>query len=487
MNASLRLPVLLAVLVTVLVVRLAALGAYPLMDTSEARYGEMARKMVELDDWIMPMFTYEQPFWGKPPLSFWTQATSIKWLGTSEFALRFPAWLIHVFSCLLIIHLGRRERSLVVGVLAAIIYSSCALGVIASGVVLTDPALSFSLLLAYVGFWYAMTGGDANTARLGFAGLGLGLLAKGPLVLVLFAIPALSWVAYRHQWRKLLRLPWLSGLAITLLIALPWYVLAERKSPGFLDYFLLEEHWKRYVISGWSGDLYGTAHAQPLGTIWLYLLTALFPWSCFLPLIYLRRKMPGADAFRIFLWCWALATPVFFSLAGNILWTYMLPTLPAWALLLAENLTRSRGIADRLVVGVGLALPVLAMLSIVFGGVEQRPHNQREIVQAWKRANLSQPLPLFYLGRRSYAAEFYSAGAVRHAKTVRQLPADTAFYLARRVRDLSRPLPPLLACQTVAHTRTSRLCRCRLAPQTLPVQLAEQAQSSVSATPNEAL
>lgn len=464
MSTSQRIPLLWGVLAAVLALRLLGLGAYPLMDTSEARYGEMARKMLELDDWITPMFTYEQPFWGKPPLSFWTQAASMHWLGIGEFALRLPAWLIQVFSCLLIIHVGKRERSLEVGILAAIIYCSCCLGLVASGVVLTDPALSFGLLLAYVGFWYAMAHGESGAARMGFVGLGLGLLAKGPLTLVLFAIPALLWVAKQHQWRQLVNLPWLSGLSIMLAIALPWYVLAEIKSPGFLDYFLVGEHWKRYVISEWSGDLYGSAHAKPLGTIWLYLLGALFPWSLLLPLIYLRRKANNGDAFCVFLWFWALATPIFFSLAGNILWTYVLPALPAWALLLAENLTRARCTGERVVVGTALALPILAMLLIIIGVLEQRPQNQREIVQAWQRANVTQPAPLFYLGRRSYSAEFYSAGAARHVKSEIQLPTDREFYLARRLRDLSSPLHTSLACLPIAQANSSQLFRCRSMP-----------------------
>ena len=82
------------ILSSILLLRLLGLGVYPLMDTSEARYAEMARKMVELSDWVTPMFDYGVPFWGKPPLSFWTQAASMTVFGTNEFAARFPAWFI---------------------------------------------------------------------------------------------------------------------------------------------------------------------------------------------------------------------------------------------------------------------------------------------------------------------------------------------------------------------------------------------------------
>ena len=57
-------------------IRLLSLGSYPLMDTTEARYGEVARKMAELGDWITPWYDVGVPFWGKPPLAFWLILTN---------------------------------------------------------------------------------------------------------------------------------------------------------------------------------------------------------------------------------------------------------------------------------------------------------------------------------------------------------------------------------------------------------------------------
>ena len=73
-----------------LLVRLAAMALIPLMDTTEARYGEIARKMAALNDWITPWHDHGQPFWGKPPLSFWLTALSFKLLGVHEFSARLP-------------------------------------------------------------------------------------------------------------------------------------------------------------------------------------------------------------------------------------------------------------------------------------------------------------------------------------------------------------------------------------------------------------
>ena len=75
-NASLY--ALIALLLFILIVRLISLNFYPLMNTTEARYAEMSRKILELNEWIvLYYYDYEMPFWGKPPLSFWASAASM--------------------------------------------------------------------------------------------------------------------------------------------------------------------------------------------------------------------------------------------------------------------------------------------------------------------------------------------------------------------------------------------------------------------------
>ncbi|HCW90690.1 MAG TPA: phospholipid carrier-dependent glycosyltransferase, partial [Marinobacter sp.] len=80
-------------LVSVLLIRLGLTAILPLADTTEPRYAEIARIMAETGDWITPWFDYGVPFWGKPPLSFWTQAASFRLFGVTEFAGRLPSWL----------------------------------------------------------------------------------------------------------------------------------------------------------------------------------------------------------------------------------------------------------------------------------------------------------------------------------------------------------------------------------------------------------
>lgn len=461
MNSSASIRLLWGLLLAVLLLRLGTLGLYPLMDTSEARYAEIARKMLVSNDWITPMFDHGVPFWGKPPLSFWVQALSMKVLGINEFASRFSSWLLHVASCLLIVRFAAQERSLHVGLLAAIIYSTCALGFLNSGAVLTDGALAFALLLAHLGLWRGLMHADRRWALAGFLGLGLGLLAKGPLALVLITLPAAIWLAFTGHWRRLLGLPWLPGIALMFAVALPWYWLAEQKTPGFLEYFIVGEHFSRYVISKWQGDLYGSAHAAPLAMIWLHLAGGLLPWALCLPLLVKERAtLQGQREYFIFVMAWALSTPLFFTMSTNILWTYVLPALPAWALLLADVI--SRKLHGAAITVMTLALPVAGCVMIFNGQFSERPQNQKDIVALWKAQQPAAPGDLIYLGSRSYSAEFYSAGWARYTKNLQHLQLARDHYLVRRLDSTPLSLPPTLSCSSVGQANASELLYCRV-------------------------
>ena len=90
----------------VAMLRLLTLGSYPLTDTTEARYAEVARKMAELGNWVTPLYDYGVPFWAKPPLTTWLSAISLQMFGVNEFAARLPYFLLAVFIACLVCAVG---------------------------------------------------------------------------------------------------------------------------------------------------------------------------------------------------------------------------------------------------------------------------------------------------------------------------------------------------------------------------------------------
>ncbi|MES2191120.1 MAG: phospholipid carrier-dependent glycosyltransferase [Pseudomonadota bacterium] len=460
-------------LAIVALLRLLTLGLYPLTDTTEARYAEVARKMVELNDWITPWYDYGVPFWAKPPLSTWLTAVSLKLFGVNEFAARLPYFLLAVLIAWLVWDWARRwsKRE---ALLAIAVMSGTMLYFIGSAAVMTDMALVLGTTLAMRGFWAPFERTDAPRPKEGwllFVGLGLGLLAKGPIALVLAGIPIFLWTVFTgnivNVWK---RLPWVRGVILMLLIAVPWYWLAEQRTPGFWEYFFIGEHWKRFTVTGWAGDKYGTAHATARGAIWLLALAACLPWTALFPVLAIGRKkasglsvasqtaaQPSQKNWRLYLLAWAMAPCLFFTMSGNILWTYVLPALPALALLAAGWLTgdvRTR----RVDVFVSGGVVVMASLIAAFFINQQR-------VDSWKTAKTAVAAyelrktgaqPLLFLGDLPYSASFYTQGKARavagNAELAARVKQGSVFVALNpdQVKELSPDLNGVLRLQATS-------------------------------------
>jgi hypothetical protein len=309
---------------------------------------------------------------------------------------------------------------------------------------MTDTVLAFGTTLSMGSFWLAMQdGGNSHSAQayLFFMGLAIGLLAKGPVTIVLVFMPIVLWVTWKKHWRQTWeRLPWISGLMLSAVLALPWYIAAEHRTPGFLHYFILGEHWERFVHAGWAGDLYGSAHCQPRGMIWLFWIAAAFPWSIHACGLLFGRKrfhqslvgLLNADDWTAFFLVWALSPMVFFTLAGNILWTYVLPGLPAFALLTATRFVPPPGpttvSADQrpfkgLWFTAGCLVPVTFALLIAIWHFVPYKSSQKYLVDTFRTLRSSQRSHLVYLFDRPFSAEFYSASAALEAPNVDALKA----------------------------------------------------------------
>ncbi|HEY9279593.1 MAG TPA: glycosyltransferase family 39 protein [Eoetvoesiella sp.] len=435
------------VLCAILCLPLLSMALFPLADTSEPRYAEIARVMAQSGDWITPWFEPGIPFWGKPPLSFWAQALSFKLFGVTEFAARLPSWLATLATIALIIGYARVNFSERVAKLAAIIYGSSTLVYMASAAVLTDPFLTLGTTLAMTGLVMAEKKPTIFWRYSFFIGLAIGLLAKGPLALVLVGGATAPWVCLHKSARTTLKaLPWGRGLLLTAILSVPWYIAAELKTPGFLDYFIVGEHFLRFIDSGWKGDLYGTPHTRVHGTIWYYWIQASFPWGLIAIGMVLHAMVgPGrrtalSSALRkpefCYLTAWALFTPVFFTLAGNILWTYLLPALAPFSILLAIALQKrmegNESFARKALWPAGLA-PIAATLVTLAVAIQPGLLKTEQGLVYYAKNNMQGQERLLFVDKRPFSARFYSrgtAGLIAPSQIPALLAGSAGFYLA---------------------------------------------------------
>ena len=411
------------VLAAILLSRFIGMTLFPFVDTTEPRYAEIARLMAETGDWITPWFEPGVPFWGKPPLSFWAQAASLKLFGLSEFSLRLPAWFATIGIIWLTWCLAKHARSAVVARWSTLVLSTMALTYISAGAVMTDTFLVFGTTLSLVSVWFVLSGRSEYWRWWFFVGLAIGLLSKGPLSVVLTVTPLLLWAAvFRQRLQPLKKLPWLLGSLLTLLIALPWYVLAELKTPGFLNYFIIGEHFSRFLDPGWTGDLYGSAHNRPKGMIWIFWLWASFPWGIIGLVAFGFAAARGTtkgiftdavrDASTLYLVFCAITPMLFFTLAGNTLWTYILPSLPFSAILIAGWVSQlDLRPWSRIRSGAVWLAPILITLFVFIGVSGVKPlKTEKQLISRYESIQRQGDSPIFYIGEMPFSARFYSLG-----------------------------------------------------------------------------
>ena len=394
----------------------------PLTETTEARYGEIARKMLETGNWVYLQYTYETPFWAKPPMYAWLSATSMGIFGVNEFAARLPSILLGIATVYLTYLTIRRHLNSEFAARAALVLATTLGFFVAMGAVMTDPSLVFCVTLSLCSWWNFHTSGEKTWGLLFFAGVGAGLLAKGPLAIVLIGLPIFFYlVAYRGWIKAITSLPWGWGSIIGFALPIAWYVLAELKTPGFIEYFVLGEHVYRFLKPGWAGDLYGNAHRQPYGTIWVYAAIGLLPWSLLLvgrfvqaPRVLLAKV--GDDRFVAFLGLWCLTHLLFFSFAANIIWPYFLPMAPAFAMLCVALIQVSDR-AFRWLITVSVAsISCLAVLAsdMLLNRSDERTNSARSIIAQWHSKESAKDDRLaYYSRRRIFSAEFYTNGKIR--------------------------------------------------------------------------
>ncbi|HKM47733.1 MAG TPA: glycosyltransferase family 39 protein [Terriglobales bacterium] len=321
------------------------LGAFGLLGADEPRYAQVAREMLERSDWVTPTLQ-GKPWLEKPVLYYWQAMLSFRVAGVSDQTARVPAAFDAALLIAAIYFFLRRFRpgSELDGVL---ITASCAAVVGFAHAAATDMPLAAAFAIAVLA-WYAWYESERHVYLAAFyLLLALGTLAKGPVAPALAAVIIVLFVAVKRDWRAIPRTLWIPGIALYLAVMLPWYIAVQMRNPGFFRFFILEHNLARF-----SQNVYH--HHQPF---WYYLpvfLLAMMPWTLVLILAITERARliwaEGKEAFSspenswpLFLLIWMLVPVVFFSASQSKLPGYILPAVPAGALLAAEYLAARRG------------------------------------------------------------------------------------------------------------------------------------------------
>lgn len=332
------------------VVWIAPLGLRSLVSPDEGRYADLALHVLRSGDWITPRLN-GLLYFEKPPLVYWTGALALHWFGVNEFAARLWTGLSGL-GCIAAASWAARAWWGRDGALRAAMLCASMSWMVLNGHMLTlDTSLTLGTTLALCGVLRAFAPDQDGAIRrramlVAWAGMALATLSKGPIgivipgaALMLYSLIAVlrgERIRVAGLWRHF---EWLRGLALYLLLTVPWFVAVSLRNPGFADFFFIHEHWLRYTT---------TTH-QREGQWWYfvpYVLLGALPWTGLLIAAAWRAARAAhvapapAPVFRpaLWLWCWCGFVFVFFSLSGSKLPSYVLPMFPALALLATADL-----------------------------------------------------------------------------------------------------------------------------------------------------
>lgn len=319
------------------------LGSPALYDLDEGGYAETAREMLVLNDWITPHRNFVRLL-DKPPLLYWLTSISYRLFGISELSSRLPVAGSTIGCMLLCYWMGARLFSREAGFFSAFIFSTSA-GVLILGVgrqLLPDMLFTFFITATFA----LLISGHADPAKrerytcLAWCAMALAVMTKGwiGVIFPLLAILGYGILSRETGWFR--QLQWLKGGLLFLGLVLPWHLLAELKTPGFLKFYLWDVHAGRFFHQGSLAAEDYTSFS--LLSFWGVTAFWFSPWVVFLPLAFLQgfparlRNLALEDKASLWLWLWAGAVLAFFSLSFYRMDNYGLPAIPALSLIMGR-------------------------------------------------------------------------------------------------------------------------------------------------------
>ncbi|MBQ2622189.1 MAG: glycosyltransferase family 39 protein [Thermoguttaceae bacterium] len=379
-------------LLAIFIVTRLVLNVYtPLMDPSEARYAVFAKNMTQSENWWQPTYNYEgveTVFVGKPPLAFQMSMACCKALGISEFATRLPAFISSLLILWLVWIFVKKWRDAQSAAYAVLLTCCSFLFYMYAGQTMTDLILTAAVvgaIFSYVGFErsceYAYGGrvlpakkqstfDIADNVRspetlkttaycllptvysvLFFVFIALGVLVKGPVAIVMAGLPVFFYVLINNTWKNMKYHAWVLGTVAFLAIVVPYYWIVSVKHPDFLQYFIIEENFNRFLFKG-SASRFGTARESFYGVSFLWFLVLN------LPTVFLMQLLPSENRKKMYVWSLfkdpltgmsaltCISLTLFWALTSRVLITYLLPTIPFFAVFLAVRF-RDSGLLDQ--------------------------------------------------------------------------------------------------------------------------------------------
>ena len=329
----------------------------PLVGPDEPRYAQVAREMFVRGDLITPTLGGHTWF-EKPALLYWLMISAYKIFGVTEFAARFGTALCGLLTIVAVSILTRNfERSNAES--TGLSWWSTMAAATCFGMIVFSRGATFDIVVTMTLTWaftfYFLHEGARSLKNkrwllIGFyAAVGLSLLAKGLIgIVVPSGVIGLYHLIQRRWPSRELLVSVLWGFPVSLLIAAVWYgPVISRHGWTFINDFFIQHHFARYVSDRYQ-------HPQRVYFYIPMLLMLTVPWTGFVIDAFAHLRFGKynvrnvSTSLNVFAASWIIFPLVFFSFSGSKLPGYLLPAIPAAAILIGERMMRlSSGTGSR--------------------------------------------------------------------------------------------------------------------------------------------
>jgi 4-amino-4-deoxy-L-arabinose transferase-like glycosyltransferase len=436
----------------------------------EAYVGVAARNMIESGDWVVPIFNGETRL-QKTPLPYWLAAITAKAAGRmNEFIVRLPNAAMAVLSAMAIFYFVYERLGFRSGAIAAIVWSSSLCYINYSHTGRPEMGLVCFVAIAMLSFYSGIKSQSRKKQILFmlvfWASFGLAMLAKGPAPLLL-VIPAIFiYFLIFKQWKLIPKLLPIAGVILFLLIVLPWPMAVLRTEAGAI------EVWKNEFLGRAAGEY--AAGSKPFyyyfGVMFLFFLpySAFIPFAAAAPFYKIWEQKRDAIVYH---WLWFFAGIIVMSVCGGKRPHYILPMMPAMAVLtgiILEDMLFVRKVYGRkfsAIFSLAYMIVLLGWLSaiiFILPGIESKEDDENYVIRDYARKAAAaaddkeviayckvNPSFIYYFGKdvpvlcnmdEIYAEYLKGGGITASGGKFEQLKKDGRFRLAAEWLDKGRGL-----------------------------------------------
>ncbi len=398
---------------------------YGLFDLDEGFYASVAGDMLRRGEWLTPTLN-GSPWFEKPILIYWLAKPSILVFG-QVIGPRLPSVLCSLLLYGVVGAFVRRRAGHAAAQISMLILATSLLMVGVGRMMMTDAPMVLCLTTGLLAFFESLLGDIRWRWLAGFA-LGLSVLAKGPIGCVVFCLIG-AWTFWREpDLRSSFRGSWSVGIALFVLTVASWYLPAYAANGKlFVEEFLIKQNLERFT----GGD---SAHSVGglLGLVFYLavLVAGMLPWIFWLPGSWRMEGSDDESRFRRFLASWAVIVFLFFTLSSAKLPHYILPTVPALAVLIGLRVAASAQ-RVRLVWLPGAIASVAACVIVNLGFIVYYNGTHREIHDlASLVRNQGGSVVAYQMSRRTASQE------TRTANLQETSHPSISFYVNRPVLDI---------------------------------------------------